>query len=157
TPLQTYATPPSSLALNSNEFGTADEVWIIPSSSAEKWDFGGGSNTAIKWSNFRGARAQSRAPDDLEPKDMPGTGGLIAKLPKEQTTVPIPLKHPDVRASILGYISTVDVTQHYENPYSEKIEAIYVFPLPQDAAVSDFVMTIGDRKIRGIIRERAEA
>src|SRR5207302_1595271 len=47
--------------------------------------------------------------------------------------------------------------QQYHNPFSEKIEAIYVFPLPQDAAVNEFVMTIGERHIRGIIREREEA
>ncbi len=48
-------------------------------------------------------------------------------------------------------------TQQFQNPYDTKIEAVYVFPLPQDAAVNEFVMTIGDRRIRGIIRERAEA
>src|SRR5438128_128324 len=42
-------------------------------------------------------------------------------------------------------------------PYSSKIEAVYVFPLPHDAAVSEFVMTSGERRIRGIIRERKEA
>lgn len=40
---------------------------------------------------------------------------------------------------------------------SSKIEVVYVFPLPEDAAVNDFVMTIGSRTIRGIIRERNEA
>src|SRR5207247_3607675 len=107
--------------------------------------------------NFQRVGASSEPAIEKIEREMPRTGGLIAKLPKEQKTVPIPLKHTDVKASILGYISTVDVTQQYQNPYSEKIEAVYVFPLPQDAAVSDFVMTIGDRKIRGIIREKAEA
>ena len=65
--------------------------------------------------------------------ELPGSGALIAKLANDRK-VPIPLKHTDVHANILGYISTVDVTQQYQNPYSEKIEAIYVFPLPQDAA-----------------------
>src|SRR5262249_33191084 len=32
-----------------------------------------------------------------------------------------------------------------------------VFPLPHNAAVNEFIMTIGDRRIRGIIRERKEA
>ncbi|MHC4532921.1 MAG: VIT domain-containing protein, partial [Planctomycetota bacterium] len=51
----------------------------------------------------------------------------------------------------------VDVTQKFHNPYDEKIEAVYVFPLPQNAAVNEFVMVIGKRRIRGIIRERKEA
>ncbi len=74
-----------------------------------------------------------------------------------QTIVPVPLKHTDVDARIDGYISTVRVTQQFENPFSHTIEAVYVFPLPEDAAVSDFLMTIGDRRIRGVIREREQA
>lgn len=70
---------------------------------------------------------------------------------------PLPLEHTDVKARISLYIGSVTVTQKYHNPYDSKIEAVYVFPLPDDAAIRDFVMTIGERKIRGIIREREEA
>ncbi|MCA9283482.1 MAG: hypothetical protein KDA30_15760, partial [Phycisphaerales bacterium] len=71
--------------------------------------------------------------------------------------VPVPLEHTAVSASIAGYIASVDVTQKYHNPFSHKIEAVYAFPLPDDAAVTGFLMTVGDRTIRGIIREREEA
>jgi Ca-activated chloride channel family protein len=91
-----------------------------------------------------------------EPSDeAPGTGALMAKVEEKQ--VPMPLKHTDVRASVSGYIGAVDVTQQFLNPYSNKIEAVYVFPLPHNAAVNEFIMTIGERRIRGIIRERQEA
>jgi prepilin-type processing-associated H-X9-DG protein len=30
------------------------EVFVCPSSNAERWDFGGGGNTALNWSNWRG-------------------------------------------------------------------------------------------------------
>ena len=62
-----------------------------------------------------------------------------------------------MKAGIDAYIASVDVTQQYANPFSEKIEADYLFPLPENAAVNEFVMQIGDRTIRGIIREREEA
>ena len=75
----------------------------------------------------------------------------------DQKEVPLPLKHTEVRAFIQGFIGTVEVSQQFQNPYSSKIEAVYVFPLPHDAAVSEFVMMIGERRIRGIIRERKEA
>lgn len=81
----------------------------------------------------------------------------MTRLPDSENPVPVPLKHTDVKASISGYVATVDVTQQYHNPYSGKIEAVYVFPLPANAAVNEFLMTIGQRRIRGIIRERAEA
>jgi Ca-activated chloride channel homolog len=87
----------------------------------------------------------------------PGCGAMMAKLTKEEKEVPLPLKHTDVKGSVAGYIATVEVTQQFHNPYSEKIEASYIFPLPENAAVNEFVMTVGERKIRGIIREREEA
>jgi Ca-activated chloride channel family protein len=91
--------------------------------------------------------------------DQPGQGQLLAKVRENQAEkmIPVPLKHTDVKASIVGYLASVDVQQQYQNPYSEKIEAVYVFPLPENAAVNEFVMTVGSRRIRGIIRERQEA
>jgi Ca-activated chloride channel family protein len=89
------------------------------------------------------------------PDQTPGSGMLMASLGGRE--VPMPLKHTDVRASVNGYIGTVEVTQQFLNPYSGKIEAVYVFPLPHNAAVNEFIMTIGERRIRGIIRERNDA
>lgn len=101
----------------------------------------------------------ARPPSGPTPTDdaIPGTGALMAKRPGQDKDVPLPLAHTDVRAAIAAYVASVTVTQHYRNPYDEKIEAVYVFPLPSDAAVSEFIMTIGERRIRGIIREREEA
>ena len=96
--------------------------------------------------------AQTQAADE-----RPGCGALMARLPNVEKEVPVPLKHTSVVANIDGYIATVDVTQQFQNPYDSKIEAVYVFPLPDNAAVNEFVMTVGDRKIRGIIREREQA
>lgn len=89
------------------------------------------------------------------PDDLPGTGALMAKVVQKE--IPMPLKHTDVRASVSGYIGMVEVTQQFHNPYDSKIEAVYVFPLPHNAAVNEFVMEIGERRIRGIIRDREEA
>lgn len=99
------------------------------------------------------ARGSDVIPQRAE--DSPGSGALIAKI--EQKEIPMPLKHTDVRANVSGYIGEVEVTQQFHNPYSSKIEAVYLFPLPHNAAVNDFIMTIGERRIRGIIRERKEA
>ncbi|MCU0918205.1 MAG: VWA domain-containing protein, partial [Planctomycetes bacterium] len=65
--------------------------------------------------------------------------------------------HTEVKGKVCGYIATVEVLQQFQNPFGEKIEAVYVFPLPQNAAVNEFIMVIGERRIRGIIRERQEA
>ncbi|MBI2569206.1 MAG: VWA domain-containing protein [Candidatus Schekmanbacteria bacterium] len=90
-------------------------------------------------------------------EDEPATGSLLAELAGESGEVPVPLEHTGVHAHISGYLAAVDVTQRFTNPFTDTIEAKYVFPLPQLSAVSEFVMTVGERRIRGIVRERQEA
>src|SRR5215212_7658396 len=68
-----------------------------------------------------------------------------------------PLKHTDVRASVAGFLARVTVTQEFENPFKEKIEAVYSFPLPQAAAVDDMTMRVGERTVKGKIMRREEA
>lgn len=96
--------------------------------------------------------------------ETPGSGAMLASVvgrsgepEARRESVPLPLEHTDVHAVVSGYVGTVDVIQEFANPFDEKIEAIYLFPLPEKAAVSEFVMTIGDRRIRGILREREQA
>ncbi len=82
-------------------------------------------------------------------------GTLLAIADGKQA--PMPLQDTDVNARIAAYIASVTVAQHFQNPYSSNLDAIYLFPLPANAAVNDFVMTIGSRHIRGVIRDRNEA
>lgn len=108
---------------------------------------------------------QRRKPVLAEPTLPPGDGWRESDLTRgcslstriQNRILPLPLEHTDVKAQLTFAIGSVTVTQHYHNPYSGKIEAVYVFPLPDDAAVHDFILQIGERRIRGIIREREEA
>ncbi len=68
-----------------------------------------------------------------------------------------PLQNTDVDADIAGYITRVHVRQIFTNPLNRKIEAVYVFPLPQDSAVDEMVMSIGDRRIVGKVQEKRQA
>jgi Ca-activated chloride channel family protein len=68
-----------------------------------------------------------------------------------------PLKHTDVKAEISGFLSRVVITQEFQNPFKEKIEAVYTFPLPHNAAVDDMTMVVGERTVRGKILRREEA
>ncbi|HJQ69777.1 MAG TPA: VIT domain-containing protein [Blastocatellia bacterium] len=84
-------------------------------------------------------------------------GSLQVLGPEGQAAAVCPLKHTDVKAEISGFLSRVVVTQEFENPFKDKIEAVYVFPLPANAAVDDMTMTVGDRTIHGRIKRREEA
>src|SRR6266542_2516959 len=84
-------------------------------------------------------------------------GALQVVDPSGKPKAICPLKHTDVKAEISGFLSRVVVTQEFENPFKEKIEAVYAFPLPQNAAVDDMTMIVGDRTVRGKILRREEA
>ena len=59
----------------------------------------------------------------------------------------LPLKHTEVKAEISGFTAEVSVTQVFANSASVPIEAVYVFPLPENAAVNDLTLTVGGRVI----------
>lgn len=83
--------------------------------------------------------------------------GALEGAPKEGPARPFVLKHTDVKAEVTGFVSSVTVTQEFENPFTEPVEAVYVFPLPDDAAVNEMVLTAGGRVTRATIQKRAEA
>src|SRR5262245_21132259 len=68
-----------------------------------------------------------------------------------------PLKHTTVKAEVSGFLARVTLTQEFHNPREEKIEAVYLFPLPQRSAVDQLTMDVGGRVIRGEIKRRDEA
>ena len=69
----------------------------------------------------------------------------------------IPLLHTDAAIDVRGLVASATVTQQYANSSTEPIEAVYIFPLPHDAAVYDMEIRIGNRVIRSVVREREEA
>ena len=90
------------------------------------------------------------------PMEQEVTQGAL-RVEVDEQIVECPLKHTDVKVNISGFIARVTVTQTFHNPYDEKIEAVYVFPLPRTAAIDDMTMTVGDRRIVGLIKRSAEA
>src|SRR6185369_10889370 len=84
-------------------------------------------------------------------------GALLSILPDGQTGGFCPLVHTDVKADISGPLARVTVEQEFQNPFRQKIEAVYTFPLASDAAVDDMTMHIGDRIVRGKIKPKEEA
>ncbi|MEG5031570.1 VIT domain-containing protein [Microcoleus sp. AT3-D2] len=84
-------------------------------------------------------------------------GGLFVKTQNTASEQVFPLKQTEVKAKITGNISRVEVVQKFENPFPESIEAVYVFPLPDEAAVDDMEIKIGSRTIKADIKLREEA
>lgn len=69
----------------------------------------------------------------------------------------LPLKSTSVQVDIAGIIADVTVKQEYKNEGKSPIEAIYVFPASTRAAVYSMTMTIGERVIKAVIKEKEQA
>ena len=101
-----------------------------------------------------GSLAPTPAPAAAPPRV---TEGSLLSIDREGHPLFCPLKHTNVQAHISGFLARVTVTQEFTNPSSNKIEAVYKFPLPHDAAVDSMEMRIGARTIKGDIKRRDEA
>ncbi|MGB0563029.1 MAG: VIT domain-containing protein [Spirulinaceae cyanobacterium] len=102
------------------------------------------------------AMAQAQTTHSQRNEMPPPSHGLFAVTEDGEQRI-FPLQHTEVNAQIAGNVSRVEVTQTFENPFDVPLEAVYVFPLPDEAAVDDMEIKIGDRIIKGDIKERAEA
>src|SRR6266545_2094032 len=69
----------------------------------------------------------------------------------------LPLQALDVQARIDGLLAEVSVSQTFVNPLDEPLEATYIFPLPDRAAVTRFQMQVGKRVVEGVLKERGQA
>jgi Ca-activated chloride channel homolog len=69
----------------------------------------------------------------------------------------LPLESVEVDARITALTSGVEVAQGFRNPYDVPLEATYVFPLPDRAAVTAFRMEADDRVVEGVLKERGQA
>jgi Ca-activated chloride channel family protein len=71
--------------------------------------------------------------------------------------MPAPLLATEVEMRVTGVVLRGMVRQQFANPSGDWAEGVYVFPLPEDAAVDHLRMQVGDRIVEGVIQERAAA
>ena len=62
-----------------------------------------------------------------------------------------------VKIDISGLVARTHVTQTFSNDSSIFMEGVYVFPLPDNAAVDRLRIHVGERVIQGVIKERGQA
>ncbi|MFI6869821.1 VIT domain-containing protein [Nocardia sp. NPDC050406] len=69
----------------------------------------------------------------------------------------LPLVAMDVNVSVVGLVATTTVRQVFRNTLSTGIEAVYIFPLPDRAAVTSFTADLAGRLVEGVLQERQAA
>jgi Ca-activated chloride channel family protein len=88
----------------------------------------------------------------LDPKQ----GRLFFKTPRS-TFIAAPTINSKADIAISGISARVRVEHHFNNDTSVWQEGVYIFPLPDNAAVDTLRMKIGQRIIEGEIKEKQEA
>jgi Ca-activated chloride channel family protein len=98
---------------------------------------------------FQPARAEGPSPAEMQ------TGSLLMRMSAGYETAA--LLDTNVNITVNGLVARVSVMQEFRNEGDEWVEGIYVFPLPDEAAVDHMRMHVGDRFIEGEIREKEQA
>lgn len=70
---------------------------------------------------------------------------------------PAPLLSQQVNIKVSGIVARVAVEQHFVNTGESWIEAVYVFPLPDESSVDHLRLRVGERILEGRIMEKEEA
>jgi Ca-activated chloride channel family protein len=83
------------------------------------------------------------------------TGSLLLRM--KSGYVVATRMNTDIEVQVSGLVARVKVRQSFRNDGQEWVEGVYVFPLPDTAAVDRLRMHIGERIIEGEIREKEEA
>lgn len=83
------------------------------------------------------------------------TGSLLLRMENGYATAT--RLNTEVEMTISGLVARVSVRQEFRNTSQNWVEGIYVFPLPDKAAVDQMRLHIGERFIEGEIQEKAHA
>ncbi len=70
---------------------------------------------------------------------------------------PIQIRDHHVNVVINNGFAMTEVYQTFYNPNSEQLEAVYHFPLPKSASLSEVTYMVGEREIHGEVLKKAEA
>ncbi|NJM50814.1 MAG: marine proteobacterial sortase target protein [Sphingomonadales bacterium] len=94
---------------------------------------------------------------DISDDTGPQSGTLMLMHKDGSSAVPAVQLGTDMDVTVTGNIARVRVTQAFRNVSADWMEATYLYPLPEDAAVDSLKMTVGNRVIIGKIKKREEA
>ncbi|HAV43372.1 TPA: trypsin [bacterium] len=69
----------------------------------------------------------------------------------------LPIKYHRVKVDIKDQVATTSIDQVFRNPHDRDLEGTYIFPLPEEAAITDFAMYMDGKRISGEILDKDKA
>lgn len=89
--------------------------------------------------------------------DEAKTGALLARTAEPGRYGVVPTVATEIGITVNGMVARTRVVQYFHHAGDDHVEAVYVFPLPGNAAVDRLYIRIGEREIEGRIQEKAQA
>ncbi len=83
--------------------------------------------------------------------------GLCYAAGENDQRILVPLKSTQVALEVTPGLIEAQVIQTFTNDTATALEAIYLYPLPNGATLTDFELRFQDRVIRSVVREKQEA
>ena len=77
--------------------------------------------------------------------------------PRGSTELPIRINDHHVNITINNGFARTEVLQTFFNPNPQDLEAVYSFPLPKSASLSEVTLTMGEREIQGEVVGKVRA
>src|SRR5205823_5182068 len=84
-------------------------------------------------------------------------GFIIDRRPNLPIARTYEVREVTVDARVRDQVAEVQVSQTFHNPGSFEIEAEYLFPMPEEGAIQNFVLMVDGREIPGRLLKKEEA
>ncbi|MDD3627090.1 MAG: VIT domain-containing protein [bacterium] len=88
--------------------------------------------------------------------------GFIIPIPPPHRPLPPETRYLDiiyhkVNVEIENQVAVTSIDQEFRNPFNFEMEGTYIFPIPEDASISEFAMWVGGKKVSGEVLAANEA
>lgn len=84
-------------------------------------------------------------------------GFIIPRPHPGETIPPLTVKYHRVSVHISDQVAKTAIDQVFINNFSRDIEGTYIFPIPENASISEFALFMGDKRVQGEILDSTQA
>jgi Ca-activated chloride channel family protein len=86
---------------------------------------------------------------------------IVTPYSRTQVAAPAPthlsVKYHRVKVNIDNQVATTSIDQVFKNDFDQDLEGTYIFPLPEEASISDFALYMNGKRVSGEIVEKDKA
>ncbi len=82
---------------------------------------------------------------------------IVPSPPRGISFIPLSIKYHHVEVDIQNQVATTKVDQVFVNENNSELEGVYIFPVPEDASISDFAMYVDGERVEAEVLEKKKA